>query len=121
MVLYQKIDNINNQKIDFKNKMEESGNEFYSYLENNIYTNIYSNEYDIDSRGISGRYVLDIVKMFGKKVTDINEEKYEPKNSTLDLWHNEYKFISKNADDYFEETIKDLQIISNKSENLKKL
>ena len=56
-----------------------------------------------------------------KKVTDINEEKYEPKNSTLDLWHNEYKFISKNADDYFEESIKDLQIISNKSENFEKV
>ena len=48
MVLYQKIDNINNQKIDFKNKMEQSGNEFYSSLESNIYTNLYSNEYDID-------------------------------------------------------------------------
>ena len=119
--LYQKIDNINNKKINFKNKMEESGNAFYSSPESNIYTNLYSNEYDIDARGISGRYVLDIVKMFGRKVTGINEEKYEPKNSTLDLWHNEYKYISKNADDYFEETIKDLQIISNKSEIFEKI
>jgi hypothetical protein len=119
--LNQKIDNINNKKNNFKNKMEESGNEFYSSPDSNIYSNLYSNEYDIDSRGISGRYVLDIVKMFGKKVTGISEEKYEPKNSTLDLWHNEYKLISKNADEYFEEAINDLKIISNKSQNFGKV
>ena len=119
--LYQKIDNINNKKITFRNKMEESGNEFYSSPDSNIYINLYSNEYVIDSRGISGRYVLDIVKMFGKKVTGISEEKYEPENSALDSWHNEYKLISKNADNYFEEAINDLKIISNKSKNFEKI
>ena len=119
--LRQKIDNINNKKINFKNKMKETGNEFYTSSDSNIYSNLYSNEYDIDSRGISGRYVLDIIKMFGKQVTDINEEKYEPENSTLDLWHNEYKLISQKADDYFEEAVIDLQIISDKNQNFKKI
>ena len=107
----EKINIINERKKNFQNKMEESGNKFYS-SDSTTYANLYSNEYDIDSRGISGRYVLDIIKMFGKKVKDIDEEKYEPKNSILDSWHNEYKLISNNADIYFEETIDNLKIIS---------
>ena len=109
--LNEKINIINERKKNFQNKMEESGNKFYS-SDSTTYANLYSNEYDIDSRGISGRYVLDIIKMFGKKVKDIDEEKYEPKNSILDSWHNEYKLISNNADIYFEETIDNLKIIS---------
>ena len=70
-----------------------------------------SDEYNINSRGITGKYVLDLVKIFGRKA-DIDEEKYEPKNSILDNWHNEYKLISKNADTYLEKTLNDLTILS---------
>ena len=48
------------------------------------------------------------MKIFGRKA-DIDEEKYEPKNSILDTWHNEYKLISKNADIYLEESLNDLK------------
>ena len=118
--LYQKIDDINNKKMNFKNKMEESGNKLYSSSDSSLYSDVYSNIYSMDSRGISGTYVLDIIKMFGKKVTtdNINEEKYEPKNSTLDLWHNEYKLISTNADTYLEEAINDLNTISDINQDI---
>ena len=43
------------------------------------------------------------------------------KNSTLDLCHNEYKLISQKADDFFEEAVIDLQIISDKNQNFKKI
>ena len=119
--LYQKINDVWDKKIKFKNKMGESGNLFYTSAENNIYINLYSNEYNIDSRGINGRYVLDIIKIFGKQVKGINEEKYEPENSVLDSWHNEYKLISKKADDYFDKAIKDLQLISYKRKYFEKI
>ena len=119
--LYQKINDVWDKKIKFKNKMGESGNLFYTSAENNIYINLYSNEYNIDSRGINGRYVLDIIKIFGKQVKGINEEKYEPENSVLDSWHNEYKLISKKADDYFDKAINDLQLISYKRKYFEKI
>ena len=116
--LEQKLDDINNKKITLKNKMEESGNEFYSPPDGTTYSSLYSSdEYNIESRGINGRYVLDLVKMFGRKVTidGTDEENYEPKNSILDAWYNEYTNISKNADIYLEETINDLRTISDNS------
>ena len=121
--LYQKIENITNMKIIFKKKMKESGKKFYSSYDSSTYSDLYSNEYSMDSRGISGTYVLDIIKMFGKKVINYeNEEKYEPKNSTLDLWHNEYKLISTNADEYLDQALRDLQTISeNKDDIIEKL
>ena len=110
--LNKKLGNIENKKISFKNKMKESGNAFYSSSDRTSYINLYSSdEYNINSRGISGKYVLDLVKIFGRKA-NIDEEKYEPKNSILDIWHNEYKLISKNADIYLEETLNDLATIS---------
>ena len=110
--LNKKLGNIENKKISFKNKMKESGNAFYSSSDRTSYINLYSSdEYNINSRGISGKYVLDLVKIFGRKA-NIDEEKYEPKNSILDIWHNEYKLISKNADIYLEETLNDLTTIS---------
>ena len=115
--LYEKLNNINERKKFFRNKMEESGNQFYT-SDSTTYSNLYSNEYYINSRGISGRYVLDIIKMFGKKVENIDEEKYEPKNSILDSLYNEYKLISNNADIYFDETINNLQIISERKYEL---
>ena len=115
--LNQKISEINYKKNYFQNKMEINGKEFYN-INTTTYNDLYSsNEYFIPTREISGRYVLDIVKMFGKKVDGIDEEKYEPKNSILDLWHQEYKVISKNADNYLEEAISNFQIISENNNN----
>ena len=44
--LNQKLDNIENSKIILKNKMEESGNAFYSHPNSNTYKNLYK-AYDI--------------------------------------------------------------------------
>ena len=38
----------------------------------------------MDDRGINGRYVLDLVKMFGRLKIGLVEE-YQPKNSILDF------------------------------------
>ena len=115
--LNQKIYDINTKKLTFKNKMEESGKEFYSTPSGTTYKNLYSSTYSITSRGINGRYVLDLVKIFGKKVTVVgmDEENYLPKNSILDSWHQEYKIISKYADNYLEEAINNLQTITDNS------
>ena len=110
-----KINDINNQKISFKKKMEESGNEFYSPPDRITYSNLYSSDnYSIESRGITGRYTLDLVKMFGRKanMNDSEEEKYEPENSILETWHSEYKNISKNADNNIGEIINDFNNIT---------
>ena len=110
---YNKIDNIKYKNIIFKNRMEESGEAFYTPSDRRKYSNLYSSdEYYIKSRGISGRYVLDLIKIFGRKVNNDDEEKYEPKNSILDNWHNEYKSLSKNTDIYLQEIINDLITIS---------
>ena len=48
-------------------------------------------------RNLNGRYVLVLIKFFGTRV-DGDKEKYTPENSVLDLWHQEYKIVSENAD-----------------------
>jgi prefoldin subunit 5 len=117
--LNQEINNINEKKNSFKNKMEESGNEFYSSPNRLTYSNLYSsNNYYIESRGVNGRYTLDMIKFFGKKINidDSDEEKYEPENSILDTLYREYENITKNADIYLEETINDFKnIIDNRN------
>ena len=67
--LNREINNIINKEISLKNKMEESGNKFYSPPSGLTYSNLYSsNDYYMESRGISGRYILDLVKFFGRKL-----------------------------------------------------
>ena len=120
--LNREINNIINKEISLKNKMEESGNKFYSPPSGLTYSNLYSsNDYYMESRGISGRYILDLVKFFGRKAKIISsgEEKYEPENSILDTWYKEYKDISKTADIYLQETVSDLNtIIDNTKEDI---
>ena len=116
--LNREINNIINKEISLKNKMEESGNNFILLQYSNLYS---SNDYYMESRGISGRYILDLVKFFGRKAKIINsgEEKYEPENSFLDTWYKEYKDISKTADIYLQETVSDLNtIIDNTNEDI---
>ena len=122
--LNNEIENINYKKNNLKNKMEKSGNAFFYINQDGsiIYNDLYSSdEYLIKSRGIDGRYVLDLIKIFGKRLylDNSNEEIYEPKNSILDLWHNEYKIISRSADYFLEQALKDLEIITdNKNKDL---
>ena len=48
-------------------------------------------------------------------VAGSNEEKYEPQNSILDLWHQEYKIISESADSYLDDAITNFETICNNS------
>ena len=112
--LNNQVISINNKKNEFKEQMETSGNSFYVSPSYTIYKEAYSsNSYNLPDRYISGRYVLDLVKMFGKKVNvaGSNEEKYEPENSILDLWHQEYKIVAENADEYLDEAITSFRTI----------
>jgi hypothetical protein len=98
------IDNINKTKNEFRTKMKTSGNVFYDG--DGHYIVEYSSLYNMNlgsalgenvERNLNGRYVLDLIKFFGTRV-DGDEEKYTPENSVLDLWHQEYKIVSENAD-----------------------
>ena len=92
-----KIDEIGNKKGNFIGFMNTSGDRFF---EEGNYKEIYSKDYDfyIDSTHINGRYVLDIIKMFGKY--DSTSKKYKPENSVLDIWEQEYSLVSQTADEY---------------------
>ena len=92
---------IQGNKTIFKNKMEISGNKFFDSGEPNKYSTDYSKHYDnllLNGRTITGTYVLDIVKMFGKKIED--GDGFTPENSILDIWEREYKIVEENADSY---------------------
>ena len=51
-----------------------------------------------DSQEIKGIFVLDMIKFLGKYNDDT--KKFEPENSFLDLWQQEYELISNKADEY---------------------
>ena len=53
-----------------------------------------------NTQEVSGTYVLDMIKFLGKY--DNTEEVFKPANSFLDIWSQEYKIISDNADGYLE-------------------
>ena len=53
--------------------------------------------------------------MFGRLKTGVEEEKYEPANSILDIWHQEYKIVSENADSYLNDAITSFNTISDNS------
>ena len=119
--LNTQIHNIDNKKTDFKNKMRDSGESFFtnpnvpssSYKSYN--TKSYSYSFSSPSRNINGDYVLDLVKMFGRLKTGVEEEKYEPTNSILDIWHQEYKIVSENADNYLKDALDSFNTISSTS------
>ena len=98
--LNREITYIETNKTEFREKMKDSGNIFYN---GEHYIEEYSNQYNMEigvgeaKRNLNGRYVLDLIKFFGTRVEG-DEEKYTPENSVLDLWHQEYKIVSENAD-----------------------
>ena len=106
---------INTQKGIFKSDMFHSGEAFFTSEGSNTYKSDYMSNYVITERNINGKYVLDLVKMFGRKKADEVEEKYIPENSILDLWHQEYKIVSESADQYLEEASTNFKTISDNS------
>ena len=94
----KQIDEIGNKKGSFIGFMNTSGDKFFE--NDGHYKNIYSKVYNfnIGDTNINGRYVLDIIKMFGKY--DSTSKKYKPENSVLDIWEQEYSLVSQTADEY---------------------
>ncbi|MBP5408077.1 MAG: hypothetical protein J6Y42_02955, partial [Bacilli bacterium] len=95
------ISNITNQGRDFLDLMKSSGNNFYQAPPGSSnFKNDYSASYSYDFA--NGRYVLDLIKMFGKYNED--SHKYEPSNSLLDTWEFEYKAVSETANRFMQQT-----------------
>ena len=67
------------------------------------YKNIYSNQYNFLGEGKNGKYVLDLIKLFGYYDSVSEEKKFVSDISTLNLWEMEYKEVSKVADDNMEQ------------------
>lgn len=102
-----KIQAIDDVKDDFLDRMNSAGNKFFD--SNGDYIEEYSVNYNpgftiqyydgtSTTKQAEGKYVLDIVRMFGKY--DSTNEKYIPENSCLDVWEKEYKIVSQTADTY---------------------
>jgi hypothetical protein len=101
--LTNKLDNITHVEGLFLTHMQGTGDKFFS-------GSTYKTDYSVDYEGgfviqytggsieVSGKYVLDIVKMFGKYNADT--QKYLPENSCLDLWEKEFKIVSSTANTY---------------------
>ena len=103
--LNSKMQNISDVESAFLAHMKGTGNKFFS---NDLtsyktdYSEDYGDGFDIQYPGgsihVSGIYVLDIVKMFGKY--DSSTQKYLPENSCLDLWEKEFSIVSSTATHY---------------------
>jgi len=79
--------------------MENSGKKFYSGEDpTSNFIADYSESYTYSFA--NGRFVLDLVKMFGKYNSNAEPPKYEPENSLLDTWELEYKAVSETADGF---------------------
>ena len=96
---------IDGNKTIFLTAMDSSGDTFY---EDGHYLDKYSKQYtdfhlqgESTDRIINGRYVLDLIRMFGKKTTG---GRFEPEYSILDIWEREYKIVSENADNYIQQS-----------------
>ena len=90
---------ISNNKRNFKNKMAWAGNSFFVSETSNTYIDDYQKDYNtigITNYPLKDKYVLDIVKNFGRKV---REDVYT-KNSSLYAWNQEFSEFARNADDY---------------------
>ena len=112
--LNSQITQIERKKNEFKEEMKESGESFFTSPGGLTYRDDYSDSFSMDDRGINDRYVLDLVKMFGRlKIGPVEE--YEPKNSILDLWHQEYKIVSEQADTYLNDAVTNFQTVADNS------
>ena len=107
---------INSTKKSFLTYMQRKGEDFFN---GDNYKDAYSQDYTgikIGDEILNGRYVLDIVKMFGKY--DATSEKYLPENSTLNLWEKEFSDLSKTGDKYMDKAYKSLSILLKGPDNL---
>ena len=104
-----KMTNVNITKHSFITYMQGRGDSLFTY---DNYKDEYSQDYTGIKKGgetLNGRYVLDIVKMFGKYEPTI--KKYLPENSALNLWEKEYLYLSKTADEYMDKAYESLSAL----------
>ena len=67
------------------------------------YKAIYANEYNFLGEDKNGKYVLDLIKLFGYYDSVSEEKQFLPDISTLRTWEMEYKEVSKTADENMEQ------------------
>jgi hypothetical protein len=110
--LNDKYGDINSERTTFRHMMETIGEKFY---EDNHYKSIYLKPDDLTSPStpttynynfnnyktgqnynVQGKYVLDLVKMFGRYKSEDNS--FYPQGSVLHSWNQEYALVSQNAD-----------------------
>ena len=88
-------DAIKGEKNQFLVKLQEASDSLFNGDDySNDYSKVYS--YAFTGYSLSGRYILDIIKMFGKY--NSGTKKFEPENCTLDLWQQEYQTATDIAD-----------------------
>jgi len=102
-------DSIASQKEAFKGQMTSIGNTFFNppgydtysddYLTED-YTSGYVSTLTTPSKEISGKYILDLVKDFGKCSDDGNNGLTCTPDSILFFWYIEYQGVSSSADSY---------------------
>lgn len=105
---------IEKKRDDFMDLMKTAGNTF---LDNsNNYIGDYLTEdynYDFGSYKAEGKYVLDLVNMFGRY--DEDAKKFVPEDSTLSLWDLEYSTVASHADEYLDTARSGFEEILDKS------
>jgi len=95
------INTIGNKKTVFRGQMEAAGKTFFQDSSYANYKTAYSEDYNtmgIADYPLKDKYVLDVVKKFGKKE---GEDEYT-EDSFLYLWNQEFSIVAKNADEYLE-------------------
>ena len=103
--LNTKMNEISSQKNTFLNAMKTSSQTFYTGENtNNEYKNDYlvpretEYAYTFQDYKVKGKYVLDLVKYFGKY--NDGQGKFEPEDSILHIWEYEYGLVAGVADEY---------------------
>ena len=94
---------ISGGKSTFLGHMKTAGEKFYD----TGFKNGYKEDFTYTTLSTNGDYVLDLVKIFGKFESDQSVEGYPDysftTDSILDQWKQEYKLVSKTADDNLKE------------------
>jgi hypothetical protein len=113
--LSDSIDDIEAKKAVFQTNMEDAGKSFFE-ADNINYKAVYSKDYrekDITGYPLEDTYVLDIVKMFGKK----EDDNTYTENSTLYYWNQEFSIVADLADEYLHTAKEGFNDILNSSFN----
>ena len=93
------------EKNQFHNNMKAAGESFFIAPDSDTYKSHYIKNYedkDIEGYPLEDKYILDVVKGFGRQVNNDGHISYEPDHSTLYNWNEEFSTVSGNADGFME-------------------